>query len=99
VETQETVREDTALEERTELALDEPRHDTFLRAGIRQPGLEVTLDYAVENRRLGMARGVFGRLHRLTGFSHEAIVVPESCRDQEAERIEFPRCNARGACS
>jgi len=51
---------------------------------------EVVLDDAVKNGRLGMARGVNDPGHDLIGFPHETIVMPGSCRDQEAERIEFP---------
>jgi len=74
VEAQKAVGEDSAIEEGTELTLDEARHDTVLDTGIRQPSLEVVLDYAVENRRLGTARGVFGHRHPLTALLHEVIV-------------------------
>ena len=90
VKAQKTVGENPAIEEGTELALDEVRDDTILDSGIRQPGLEVVLDDAVENCRLGMPRGVVDPGLRLTGFSHAPIVVPGSCRDQEDDRIEFP---------
>jgi hypothetical protein len=90
VEAQEAVGEDPAIQEGTKLALDEARHDTVLDAGICQPSLEVVLDDAVENGRLGMTRCVNDPGHGLTGFSHEVIVMPGSCRDQAAKRIEFP---------
>jgi len=93
VDAQEAVREDSAIEERTELALDESRHDPFLDKGMCQPGFEVVLDHSVENRRRGATRGVVRRGRRLTGCSHEVIVVPGSGLDHEAKRIEFPPHN------
>jgi len=87
---QEPVGQDPAIEERAELTLDEAGHDSFPETGLFQPRLEVVLDYAIEGRRLGTAKAVFGRRHRLAGFAHETTIVPGSCRRQEAGRITFP---------
>ena len=76
-----------------ELTLDEAWKDSFPDAGICQPGLEVMLDHAVESRCLGAARGVFGRRSCLAWFSHEQIVGPGSCQNQEVSSFEFPQCN------
>jgi hypothetical protein len=94
---QESVREDSAVQEGAELTLDEAWKDLFPDAGICQPGFEVMLDYAIESRRLGAARGVFGRRSCLAGFSHKEIVGPGSCQNQELNSIEFPRCNVHEA--
>ena len=93
MEAKETVGEDSAVEERAKLTLDEARNAALLPARVREPGLQVLLDHPIEDCRLGMARGVVGRRYCLTGFSHETIVVSGSCQDQGAEDIEFPRDN------
>jgi hypothetical protein len=53
VDTQESVREDSAIEERTELTLDEARHDPFLDTRMCQPSLEVVLAIVVSGSRWG----------------------------------------------
>jgi len=90
---QESVRQDSAVQEGTELALDEAWEGTFPGAGDCQPDLEVILDDAIERRRFGAARGVFGRQSCLAGSSHEQIVGPGSCQNQEVSSFEFPQCN------
>ncbi len=90
---QESVREDSAVQEGAQLPLDEAWKDSFPDAGIGQPTLKVMLDHAVQRRRLGAARGVFGRRTCLAGSSHEQIVGPGSCQNQEVSSFEFPQCN------
>jgi len=90
----ETVGEDSTVEERAELTLDEAWNGPLVAACVSEPGLQVMLDHPIECCRLGTARGVFGRRYRVTGFSHEAIVVSGSCQDQGAKGIEFLRRNS-----
>ena len=93
VNAQESVRKNSAVQEGAQLTLDEAWKDSFPDAGICQPGLEVMLDHAVESRCLGAARGVFGGRSCLAWFSHEQIVGPGSCQNQEVSSFEFPQCN------
>ena len=93
VNAKETVCENSTVEERTELMLDEAWNGPFVDPRVSEPGLQVMLDHPIEGCRLGTARGVCGRLYRLTAFSHEAIVVSGSLLGQETKGIEFPRHN------
>jgi hypothetical protein len=60
VYTQETVRQDAALEERAQLTFYEPRHRTVAAALAGQEGFELRGDDAVEDVLFRIARAVAG---------------------------------------
>jgi hypothetical protein len=93
VDTEETVGEDSTIEEGAELPLDEARDGPLPDARVSEPGLQMMLDHPIEGSRLRTARGVFGGPLRLSEFSHVAIVVSGSGRAQQVMGIEFPRHN------
>ncbi len=90
VNTQEAVREDAAVEERAQFALDEPRHVPLTPSLPLEEALELGRDDAVEDGLFRAARRVFGRRFSTTPWTggrrgsggvrgHEATAVPNAC--------------------
>jgi hypothetical protein len=75
MEPKKAVGEDPTIEEGAQLTLDEARNGSLAGARVAEPGLQLMLDHLIEDRRLGTARRVLGRIPRLTAFAHEAMVV------------------------
>lgn len=96
VHAHEAVGQDPAAQEAAELALDEARHDAFVRVGPGQEGLELRLDDAVEHAPLRLSAGV---LVPSTPAVPVRRVESGGCRSGHAVRPLPGACPSRAASS
>ena len=93
MEPKEAVGEDSAVEERAELTLDEAWDAPLLDARVTEPGLQMMLDHRIQRGGLGLARDVLGYTSCLSRFTHDGIVVSGTRRCYKTKATVLPRYN------